>query len=130
MRRFLLLNRVQNWTGTFRAHTPRITVPADIRVDLKRLPATIGCKRVSFGKAEEMVRLLGIEPGSVTPLAAIHDGNGEVIIVLDSSLLEAARINVHPLRNTATMGLAPNDLLTLLKHWQHPAKCVTIPSVA
>ena len=44
-----------------------VTVPSHIRVDLKQLPAAIGSKRLSFGKAEDMVRLLGVTPGSVTP---------------------------------------------------------------
>ena len=50
-----------------------VTVPDTARVDLKALPAAIGCGRLSFGKAEEMERLLGISPGSVTALAAIND---------------------------------------------------------
>jgi len=54
-----------------------VTVPAEARVDLKALPDAIGCKRVSFGKPEDMERLLGIQPGSVTPLAAINAPPGE-----------------------------------------------------
>ena len=53
-----------------------VTVPAEARVDLKALPAAVGCGRVSFGKAEDMERLLGITPGSVTALAAINDTAG------------------------------------------------------
>lgn len=106
-----------------------VTVPAHIRVDLKNLPDAIGCKRVSFGKAGDMVRLLGIEPGSVTPLAAIHDLDGEVAVVIDSRLLDAERINVHPLRNTATIGLSPDDLVKLLQHWRHAPKRASIPAV-
>src|SRR3546814_7393269 len=53
-----------------------VTVPSEARVDLKALPAAIGSKRVSFGKAEDMERLLGISPGSVTPLAAINAAPG------------------------------------------------------
>ena len=49
-----------------------VTVPAQARVDLKALPHAIGCKRVSFGKADDMERLLGVAPGSVTPLAMIE----------------------------------------------------------
>ena len=30
-----------------------ITVPGEARVDLKALPAAIGCKRVSFGKPDD-----------------------------------------------------------------------------
>jgi Ala-tRNA(Pro) deacylase len=106
-----------------------VTVPAHMRVDLKQLQHALGCKRVSFGKADDMVRLLGIAPGSVTPLAVINDAMGEVAVVLHAGLLDAGPINVHPLRNSATLGLAVHDLLRLLQHWNHKAVIAEIPAV-
>lgn len=96
-----------------------VTVPAEARVDLKALPQAIGCKRVSFAKPHDMERLLGITPGSVTPLAMINAAPGSVTVVLEQWLAAAERINVHPLRNTGTLGLAGEDLLRLLQHWGH-----------
>ena len=104
-----------------------LTVPAEARVDLKRLPEAIGCKRVSFGKAEDMERLIGVTPGSVTPLAMINAETGSVTVVLDQGLAEADQINVHPLRNSATVGLSGADTLKLLKHWGHVPLAVPIP---
>lgn len=104
-----------------------VTVPADARVDLKALPAAIGCKRVSFGKAEDMARLLGIAPGSVTPLAAINAAPGSIAVVLDAGLAAADPVNVHPLRNTATLGLAGAAILNLLRHWGHDPLVAEIP---
>ena len=106
-----------------------VTVPAEMRVDLKNLPQAIGCKRVSFAKADDMMRLLGISPGSVTPLVAINDTGCEVSIVLDASLAARDRINVHPLRNTATIGLSPANLIQLLNYWRHIPVIATIPSM-
>jgi Ala-tRNA(Pro) deacylase len=105
-----------------------VTVPADARVDLKALPAAIGCKRVSFGKAEDMQRLLGITPGSVTPLAAINAAPGSLTVVLDAGLAVADRVNVHPLRNTATLGLSGATILDLLRHWGHQPLVAPIPA--
>jgi Ala-tRNA(Pro) deacylase len=106
-----------------------VTVPAELRVDLKALPAAIGSKRVSFGKAEDMERLIGVTPGSVTPLAAIADANGVVTVVLDASLASADRMNVHPLRNTATLGLSGADLVRALTQWRHPPVIADIPAL-
>lgn len=102
-------------------------MPAHDRVDLKALPAAIGSKRVSFGKPDDMIRLLGIAPGSVTPLAAINAPPGSIAIVLAKPLASAAQVNVHPLRNTATMGLAGPDVLRLLEHWGHAPRVAAIP---
>lgn len=104
-----------------------VTVPAQARIDLKALPAAIGCKRVSFGKAEDMARLLGIQPGSVTPLAAINAAPGSITVVLDAGLAAADRVNVHPLRNTGTIGLAGATILDLLRHWGHVPLVAPIP---
>ncbi len=104
-----------------------LTVPAEAQVDLKALPQAIGCKRVSFGKAEDMECLLGIAPGSVTPLAMINAEPGSITVVLDERLAAADRINVHPLRNTATVGLSGADTLKLLQHWGHEPLVALIP---
>ncbi len=104
-----------------------VTVPSEARVDLKALPAAIGCKRVSFGKAEDMDRLLGIKPGSVTPLAAINAAPGSITVVLDARLAAADPVNVHPLRNTATIGLSGRAVLDLLRHWGHSPLVAPIP---
>jgi len=104
-----------------------VTVPAEARVDLKALPAAIGCKRVSFGKAEDMQRLLGIAPGSVTPLAAINAQPGSIAVILDAALAAEDRVNVHPLRNTGTLGLSGAAILDLLRHWGHDPRTAPIP---
>lgn len=105
-----------------------VTVPAALRADLKALPAVMGAKRVSFGKGEDMERLIGVTPGSVTPLGAIADAEGAVTIVLDATLAAAERVNCHPLRNTATLGLSGADLVRVLTHWGHPPVIIDVPA--
>lgn len=104
-----------------------LTVPADIRVDLKALPAVIGSKRLSFGRADDMERLLGVSPGSVTPLGGIHAQAGSITILIDAALADAEIVNVHPLRNTATLGLSGASLLSVLRHWRHQPLIAQIP---
>ena len=107
-----------------------VTVPAEARVDLKALPQAIGCKRVSFGKPDDMERLIGITSVSVPPLAMINAAPGAITVVLDAALAAAERINVDPLRNTGTMGLSGADVLRLLRHWGHGPVVVPVPVVA
>ena len=107
-----------------------VTVPGEIRVDLKSLPATIGSKRLSFGKAADLLRRLGLTPGSVTPLGAINDVAGEVQVVLDRELAEADTVWVHPLRNTASLGIAGCDLVKLLTEWNNKPQIAEIPRLS
>ena len=106
-----------------------VTVPAEARVDLKLLPSAIGSGRLSFGKAEDMVRLLGITPGAVTALSAVNDSGGDVRFVIDSALMQAELVICHPLRNTATLGLSPDNLVRALTFWQHAPLVTNIPVI-
>ena len=89
-----------------------------------------GSKKLSFGKAEDMEALLGVTPGSVTPLAALHDTGHAVRVVIDPELAAAATVNVHPLRNTATIGLSGADLCRALTEWGHAPQLAAIPERA
>ena len=104
-----------------------VTVPHDLRVDLKALAGAIGAKKLSFGKPEALAALLGVTPGSVTPLAALNNAGGEVTVVLDDAVASAATVNVHPLRNTATIALAGGELVRALTAWSHRPLVVAVP---
>ena len=43
------------------------------QIDLKTAPAKIGSRRLSFGKPDVLMEVLGVEPGSVTPFGLIND---------------------------------------------------------
>lgn len=107
-----------------------VTVLSEKQVDLGALRHMVGAGRFSFGSADEMVALLGITPGSVTPLAVMNDSAGKVQLVLDEILAAQPRVNVHPLRNTATLGLSGIDLVRLLVRWRHAPLIVPVPSKA
>ncbi len=105
-----------------------VTAPHDARVDLKSLPTVIGSKKLSFGKAEDMERLLAVTPGSVTPLAAMNDEGGAVRVVLDSRLASEECVNVHPMRNTATLGISGRDMIAFLATTGHQVAVVEVPA--
>lgn len=106
-----------------------ISALEDTVIDLKKVHEIIGGSgRVSFGSADLLVEAVGVTPGSVTPFAAINDTAGRVTVVLDSRLLEHERINVHPLINTMTTGVARDDLLRFLRATGHEPLVVAIGS--
>lgn len=104
-----------------------LTVPHDASVDLKAAAAALGARKFSFAKPEPLDELLALQPGSVTPLGAFNDDAGRVRIVLDSALAAAETVNVHPLRNTATLALSGTDLVRALEAWDHAPLVVDIP---
>ena len=89
-------------------------------VDLKRVHEKIGAQgRVTFGSADLLEEVLGVRPGAVTPFGAINDTERRVTIVLDAELMRHERVNVHPLVNTRTTGLASADLIKFLESTGH-----------
>ncbi len=93
-----------------------VVLPAEPSVDTRKLATIIGSRRISFGSAPDLVRILGVEPGAVTPLAMINDAQHQVRLVLHQPMLAADAVLVHPLVNTATLVLPPADLLRFLDH--------------
>lgn len=96
-----------------------VVAPAEKRVDLKRLPDRIGSARLSFGSETLLGEVLGIKPGSVTPLALVNDTARRVTPVLDRWMMEQPLLNYHPLVNTATTTLSNEDFRRFLAACGH-----------
>jgi Ala-tRNA(Pro) deacylase len=100
----------------------------DRAIDLKRLGEALGAGRLSFGSPERLRRHLGVEPGSVTPLALINDQARAVQLVLDRGLADGGGpVNVHPLVNTMTTAVAPADLLRFFEAIGHSPRWLDFP---
>lgn len=97
-----------------------VTVEEEAVVDLKQIHQLIGASsRVSFGKPEALMELLGVVPGAVTVFGLVNDTAGRVKVVLDSALFDSGIINAHPLTNEATTSIASDDLLKFVKATGH-----------
>jgi len=96
-----------------------VVAPEEARVDLKTLHHRLGANRFSFGSADLMRELLGVEPGAVTAFGAINDTGARVNVVLDAGLMQHAVINCHPLVNTMTTSIGREDLVRFLEATGH-----------
>jgi Ala-tRNA(Pro) deacylase len=96
-------------------------------IELKSLHRRLGASgRFSFGSAELLRATLGVEPGSVTPFAALNDTEARVSVVLDAAMMRHETLNYHPLRNTMTTSIARNDLVTFLAATGHRPRIVAV----
>ncbi len=100
-----------------------VTALEEAAIELKSLHRRLGASgRFSFGSADQLRAVLGVEPGAVTPLAAMNDTGNLVTVVLDQALMAHKVINCHPLRNTMTTSLARDDLVRFLEATGHPPR--------
>ncbi|MGZ9112395.1 MAG: prolyl-tRNA synthetase associated domain-containing protein [Rhodoplanes sp.] len=108
-----------------------VTAEEDANIDLKGLHRLLGASgRFSFGAAELMLELLGVAPGSVTPLGVLHDTEGRINVVLDAALMEHDTINCHPLVNTMTTSLKREDLVKFLEATGHSPRITRVSGVS
>jgi Ala-tRNA(Pro) deacylase len=108
-----------------------IVAQADTRIDLKRVHEAIGASgRVSFGSADLLREVLGVEPGSVTPFGVMNDRAGRVAVVLDARLMANDLVNFHPLVNTATTTVSREGLLAFLRATGREPLTLALPEPA
>jgi Ala-tRNA(Pro) deacylase len=96
------------------------------RVDLKKLAARLEAPRFSFGGAADLLRILGVRPGSVTPFALVNDVEHLVTPVLDAAMLDHDPLNYHPLANDRTTAVAPADLLRFIATCGHEPRIIDL----
>lgn len=105
-----------------------ITAKDETPIDLKRAHEAIGASgRLSFGSADQLREVLGVEPGSVTPFAVVNDTEGRVTMILDANLMEHERVNFHPLVNSMTTSVSRDDLVTFLRATGHEPRILRLP---
>jgi Ala-tRNA(Pro) deacylase len=96
-------------------------------IELKSLHRPLGAAgRFSFGSADLLRETLGVEPGAVTPFAAMNDLDRRVRVVLDAALMRQETINCHPLVNTMTTSITRADLLRFLEAVDHPPRIMPV----
>jgi Ala-tRNA(Pro) deacylase len=90
------------------------------QISVNALARAAGAGRVEMAPADQLLALLGVLPGSVTPFGMVNAPPGAVRIVLDAGLLrDHAWVHFHPLVNSMTTAIRPADLLRFLDHLGH-----------
>ena len=93
-----------------------ITVKGDKRVNLKEFRKANGTKPLTFASSEDLLEIMKLETGAVTPFGLLNDDERRVEFYFDKSFLEGnAMIGCHPNENTATVRLKSRDLIKLIE---------------
>ena len=103
-----------------------VVLPAERRADLKALAEQLGAKKFSFASAALLEEVLGVQQGSISPLALVNDTEHRVRLVVDAGLLAAPAITFHPLTNTATVALSAEDFRRFLADTGHAPQPVAL----
>ena len=89
-----------------------ITVREDRPVNLKEFREQFGTRSLTFASENDLMAILGLTKGSVTPFGLLNDEERKVQFFLDGSF---ETIGVHPMENNATVLIAARDLAELIR---------------
>ncbi len=93
-----------------------ITVKGNKRVDLKEFRQKNNTRALSFASENDLMNIMHLLPGSVTPLGILNDEERKINVFIDKDFKESPYIiGVHPNDNTATVWLKIDDLINIIK---------------
>ena len=104
-----------------------ITVKGDKRVDLKEFKKENNTRRLSFSSENDLMDVMGLIPGAVSPLGILNDSEHKVHFFIDADFFdEPGLIGIHPNDNTATVWLKTEDLVTIVKEHENQVTVVQL----
>lgn len=88
------------------------------KANLKELAKLLNVSKLTFASEEALQEILGLEPGSVTPLSIINDKENKVLLIIDNDIVDK-KILVHPNTNKKTMSIEFKDIEKFIEHTNH-----------
>lgn len=106
-------------------HYLLVTTPQK-SVDLAALSTTLGCGRLSLASTERLFELLGVTPGSLSPLALINDQAQQVKLLVDDECAGSTAYLFHPIDNSASVQISQEMFRVFLGGTGHPLQWIEI----
>lgn len=86
------------------------------QADLTHLAEILNEKRLSFVSEKNLVELLNVPAGSVTPLALPNDHDHKITVVIDKEIDQQDTVGFHPNINSTTLIMQFRDFEKILNH--------------
>lgn len=86
------------------------------QMDIRSIEQLLKQGKLSFASPERLMKYLGVQPGSVTPLALTNDTENHVKLFLDENLKKSEHISFHPCINTASIVLKYDDFIRFVEY--------------
>lgn len=87
-----------------------LMMPGHKNLRTKELSTQIPTSRLSFASGEDMVKYLGVTPGSATVMGLMNDTKDRVQLLVDEEVLKDEYIGCHPCVNTSSLKIRTQDV--------------------
>lgn len=105
-----------------------LMMPADKPFKTKDITSQLGCARLSFAGAEQMLEYLDIEPGAVSVMGLMNDKDNHIQLVIDKDVADGKYIGCHPCVSTTSLKIKTADIIgTFLPAVNHEPIIVDLP---
>ncbi|MEZ5006595.1 MAG: prolyl-tRNA synthetase associated domain-containing protein [Chitinophagales bacterium] len=104
-----------------------LVLSATKMADIKQFGREVGQSGLTFANADNLKKILNLEPGSVSPFGLLNDQNEIVEVYIDEEVYHAEVVNFHPNRNTATLALTGEMFRQFLNILPHQVNVISIP---
>ena len=104
-----------------------LVTPSFATLDLGSLGRKLMVGRLSLCSPDEMLGLLGVTPGAMSPLALLADQEQRVRLLMDEELRDVRQLQFHPMDNTATVVIEMEGFLRFVDCVGHTVEFVDLP---
>lgn len=91
-----------------------VIIPANQKADMEALGKQLN-DILKFANPDDLMKLLGLTPGAVSPFGLLNDKNHVVKLVIDKRIWESEEVGFHPNVNTETLKLNHEDFHKYVK---------------
>src|SRR3989338_4152244 len=99
-----------------------VILPADKKLNMNSLAPVLSVKKLKFANENELKEILGLTPGSVSPLGLLNDKEKKTRVIIDEEIWAAETVNFHPNINTESLEFTKDNfhrlITTLLSNFE------------
>lgn len=88
-----------------------LMMPGNKVFKTKEVSHQIGSTRLSFASPDNMMKHLGLEPGSVSIMGLMNDHKNAVQLLIDEDVLKDEYLGCHPCVNTSSLKIRTSDII-------------------
>lgn len=102
-----------------------LTVKENKEINIKDFQTKTGTRRLSFASENDLMQIMGLTRGSVSPFGILNDENRIVKVYLDTYFKDK-KICIHPNDNTASLYIESKDLLQIIRQHGNSVEFIEI----
>lgn len=90
-----------------------ISVQEARKINLKEFQERFGTRKLSFASENDLMSIMGLIKGAVTPFGLLNDEEKKVQFFLGKEFV-GGKMGIHPLENSSTIWIKADDLVEII----------------